>query len=143
MRWIAIFFAALLAAPSAIAQERSVVVEDAWVRVFEGTVTAYFHVINNSSEPDRLLQVSTPLADRAELLRTVLRNRKYTYPPLGPLEIKGFDDERLRPGGNHVRLTGVKHPLAVGESVPLTLRFARSGTIEVNARVSNQLLGNR
>ncbi len=132
-----------LAAPPAFAQSKGIVIEDAWVRNYLGVVTVYFHILNNGEQLDRLLEVSTPVADKATLTRTRIRSGKYTYQPIDSLEVGGFDDPRLRPGGIHVRLTGVKRDLAVGEAVPLTLRFERSGTIEVTARVSNQLLGNR
>jgi copper(I)-binding protein len=146
MRTLKMLFAmlALMAsAAPALAQSKPVVIENAWVRVFEGTVTVYFHILNNSEAPDRLLGASTPAAEKAELFRTRIRSGKYAYQPIESLEVAGFDDPRLRPGGNHVRLSGLKRELAVGETIPLSLRFERSGTIEVTARVSNQLLGNR
>ncbi|MGE4061736.1 MAG: copper chaperone PCu(A)C [Rhodospirillaceae bacterium] len=135
--------ALVVSAAPALAQAKPVVIENAWIRLHEGMVSAYFHILNNSEEPDRLLAVSTPRAEKAELLRTRIRSGKYVYQPVTDLEITGYDDERLRPGGLFVRLSGVKDRLAVGDIVPLTLRFERSGTIEVTARVSNQLLGNR
>lgn len=130
------------AAP-AFAQSKPVLIEDAWVRIYDGATSAYFTILNNSEEPDRLLEVSSPIADKAELMRTRVRSGKFTYQSIASLEITGYDDQRLRPGGIYVRLTGVTRRLAVGDVVPLTLRFERSGHIEVSARVGNQLLGNR
>lgn len=132
----------LFASP-VFAQSKSLVVENAWARNYDGAVTVYFHILNNGEQPDRLIEVATPVADKATLTRTRVRSGKYTYQPIHGLEIGGFDDPRLRPGGIHVRLTGLKRDLAVGDTVPLSLRFERAGTIEVVARVSNQLLGNR
>jgi periplasmic copper chaperone A len=132
----------LLASP-AVAQSKPIVVENAWVRTHDGVVTVYFHILNNGDQPDRLLAVSTPVADKATLTRTRIRSGKYSYQAIDSLEVGGFDDPRLRPGGIHVRLTGLKRNLAVGESVPLSLRFERAGTVDVAAKVSNQLLGNR
>jgi len=128
---------------SALAQSKPVVVEDAWVRVYNGTVSAFFHILNNSEEPDRLVSVTTTVADKAQLLRTRATGGRYTYQPLESLDVGGFEAPRLRPGGIHVRLTGLTRELRVGDTVQPTLRFARSGTVEVPARVSNQLLGNR
>ena len=128
---------------SAFAQTKAVVIENAWVRLHGDAVTAYFTIANNAEQADRLLGVSSAAADKVELLRTRVRSGKYTYQPVPALDIGGFGDERLRPGGLFLRLTGVRRRLAVGDTVPLTLRFERAGTIEVAARVSNQLLGNR
>lgn len=136
-------FASLLLSSPAFAQARPVVVEDAWVRVYAGDVSLYFHILNNGAEPDRLLGVSTPVAAAAQLTRTRIRSGKFSYLPLASLEIGGFEAPRLRPGGTHVRLSELKRDLRVGDMIPLTLRFERSGTVEVTARVGNQLLGNR
>ncbi len=143
MRALVIVLSALLISTGVCAQSKPVVIENAWVRLYGDSVTAYFTILNNAEQPDKLLSVSSSAADKVELVRTRVRSGKYTYQPLAAIEIGGFDDERLRPGGLHVRLSGVRERLAVGSTVPLTLRFERSGTIEVTARVSNQLLGNR
>ena len=143
MRLLIATCVALLIATGAHAQSKPVVIENAWVRLFEDNVTAYFNILNNVEQPDKLIGVSSPIADKVELIRTRVRSGRFTYLPLASLDIGGFDDERLRPGGLHLRLTGVNRRLAVGDAVPLVLRFERSGTIEVSARVGNQLLGNR
>ena len=41
----------------------------------------------------------------------------------------------LKPGGLHVMLMGLKHPLQPGQSVPMTLQFEKSGTREVDVAV--------
>jgi len=143
MRLLKIAAAILFLATPTHAQSKPVVVEGAWVRVYNGTVSAFFQILNNGEEPDRLLSVTTPVADKAQLLRTRATGSRYTYQPLASLEIGRFETPQLRPGGIHVRLTGLTRELRVGDTVPLTLRFSRSGTVEVTARVSNQLLGNR
>lgn len=143
LRLIAAAAIVLLASAGAFAQSKAVTVDDAWVRVYEGAVTAYFHIVNNAKEPERLISVSTPVAGRAQLTSTRVLSGKFSFLPLAALEIDGFEEARLRPGATHVRLTDLTRELRVGDVVPLTLRFERSGNIEVTARVSNQLLGNR
>jgi copper(I)-binding protein len=41
----------------------------------------------------------------------------------------------LQSGGYHVMLLDLAHPLAVGDHVPLTLTFAKAGSIDVVADV--------
>jgi copper(I)-binding protein len=41
----------------------------------------------------------------------------------------------LKPGGVHVMLMQLKHPLKVGDTFPLTLRFAKAGDREVTVHV--------
>ncbi len=143
MRRLTNLFAILLFSTAALAQSKPVVVDDAWVRIYEGATSAYVHVSNTGAEPDRLIEVSTPVADKAELVSTRVRSGKFTYLPLRTLEVAAGGEQRLRPGGVFIRLSAVKRDLKVGDLVPLTLRFERAGHIEVTARVANQLLGNR
>ena len=41
----------------------------------------------------------------------------------------------LKPGGYHIMLTGLTRPLKEGETVSLTLSFAKAGSREVTAPV--------
>ena len=41
----------------------------------------------------------------------------------------------FEPGGYHVMLIDLVKPLEVGQTVPVTLTFAKAGTIEVTATV--------
>ena len=42
---------------------------------------------------------------------------------------------QLRPGGFHLMLTGLKGALAPGQTVTLTLRFERAGSVTARAEV--------
>jgi periplasmic copper chaperone A len=41
----------------------------------------------------------------------------------------------MKPGSMHVMLIGLKHPLARGDSFPLTLRFEKAGEQTVSVHV--------
>ena len=41
----------------------------------------------------------------------------------------------LKPGSYHVMLMGLKKPLVAGQSIPLTLTFAKAGNISVTVPV--------
>ena len=41
----------------------------------------------------------------------------------------------LKPGGFHLMLIGIKSPLKVGDSVPLKLKFAKAGEVDVRFSV--------
>jgi hypothetical protein len=41
----------------------------------------------------------------------------------------------LKPGGEHIMLMGLKHPLKEGERFPLTLTFRNAGKREVEVQV--------
>jgi periplasmic copper chaperone A len=130
---------------AALAASPRVEVQSPWIRLFPtgNTITAYFTISNPSEEPDRLLAVTTPIASRAGLYRTQWHVLSVSYQAVDALIVAGYGRLKLRPGGYFVRIEGAVRPFTVGERLPLTLKFERSGQIDVSARVSNQLLGNR
>lgn len=133
---------------SALAQPASSLVEisDAWIRPptgDAGMVTAYFTIFNKSQEEEHLIRVETSTAERAIVQRMRIRNMRAVYETIPMLRIDAIERRKLRPGGYQVTLQRLTKPLRVGEIVLLTLTFERAGRIEVNARVSNHLLGNR
>lgn len=146
---IAAAMGALLASvPSvAISAEpgKRIKIRDPWVRVFpaDGTITAYFTVDNPSVEPDRLLSVSTPFSGRVGIFLGKYETLSPADIPVPSVDIGSYKRIRFRPGGYFVKFESPVRSLRVGEIVPLTLQFQRSGRIEVRARVTNQLLGNR
>jgi copper(I)-binding protein len=52
-------------------------------------------------------------------------------PAEGGLEIKPGETVMLKPGGYHVMLIDLKHPLEQGQSVKATLKFDIAGTVDV------------
>lgn len=96
---------------------------------------AYLKLENTGKQADRLLGGSSAAAERVELHEMardgdVMRMREVAgidVPPGGAVELK--------PGGYHVMLMGLKAPLQVGSSVPLTLRFEKAGEVKVELKV--------
>jgi periplasmic copper chaperone A len=128
-----LLMAALAAAP-AWAQ---VTVENAWMRATPpgAKIAAGYLTIRNAGAADRLLGVSSPVAERVETHVTVregdiLRMREvkgYVVPAGGTLELK--------PGGSHLMFVNIKAPMKEGTSVPATLKFQRAGEIKVEFQV--------
>jgi copper(I)-binding protein len=99
---------------------------------------AYIATLENTGkQPDRLVRVSTPVAQRAEMhtmtldASGVMRMREVSeiaVTPAAPV--------KMRPGeGFHFMLMGLKQPLKEGDSFPLTLEFERGGKAEVKVVV--------
>jgi copper(I)-binding protein len=128
-----LLMAALAAAP-AWAQ---VTVENAWMRATPpgAKIAAGYLTIRNAGAADRLLGVSSPVAERVETHVTVregdiLRMREvkgYDVPASGTLELK--------PGGSHLMFVNIKAPMKEGTSVPATVKFQRAGEIKVEFQV--------
>ena len=130
--------ASLLCLPSgASATSPQVTVSDAWARATPPRAsTAAVYLTLLSVGGDRLVSVSTPVAQQAALHRTtneggVMRMR----PVAGGLALPAGKPVSLSPGGYHIMLMGLRSQLHPGESVPLHLTFARSGPVDANAAV--------
>lgn len=131
--------ALLLAAPASAHEFHrlgDIVVEQPWARATTAaTGGAYMTLRNNGAAADRLIGVSSPAAERAEIHETRIEDGTATMRPAPGLEIKRRASVQLRPGGLHVMLIGLRRPLREGERITLALTFERAGTIEIEARV--------
>jgi hypothetical protein len=105
----------------------------------EGDPTAAYVVIHNGGGSDTLLSASTPAAASVVLQEWQTPESTDGTEPLGhlvtvsQLEVPGFGDLHMQPGGDQLLLSGLTAPLTVGSTIPITLEFARSGTRTVQA----------
>jgi periplasmic copper chaperone A len=113
-------------------------IDHPWARPAPATAktgAAYLRIVNNGKVADQLLSVSTPAAGRAELHthmhdRGVMRMQK-----MEKVELPAGGTVDFKPGGLHVMLFELQKPLHVGFGFPLTLSFAKAGTVEVTVLV--------
>jgi copper(I)-binding protein len=132
--------AALLFATPAPAHEfhrlGDIVIEQPWARATPVKVGgAYMTLRNNGAVPDKLIKVTSPIAERVEIHETKVEGGMAMMRPAGAIELKRRSSVRLKPGGLHVMLMGLARPLKEGERIKLALTFERAGTIEIEARV--------
>ncbi|MXO66725.1 copper chaperone PCu(A)C [Altericroceibacterium endophyticum] len=97
---------------------------------------AFMTIANTGPGSDRLIGGSTPVAGdvqvhTVDMTGGVMRMRQLQ----DGLEIPAGGTVTLRPGSFHIMLMGLKHPLEQGETVPLTLTFAKAGPVEVELAV--------
>jgi periplasmic copper chaperone A len=116
---------------AALADGIPIKIENAWLQavppVAEATA-AYMKIINLSQSPLKLIGASSPIATKIEPMITTRDERdgqqvmgmegveNLEIPPGGVLELK--------PGGNHLMMTGLTSHPKEGERVKLTVRFA-------------------
>lgn len=98
---------------------------------------AYFTIHNNGAGADRLVHVSSPVAKSAEVHSMTMDGSVMRMRAVPALDIPAGGSVTLRPGGYHVMLMGLAHPLTAGGSVSLTLTFEKAGTIDVVADVAD------
>lgn len=136
----ALVLLALCATPLAAHETEAGVlrVDHAWARATAGMAkvgAAYVTVINDGAEMDRLVGAATPVAAKAELHTVVMEGSVMSMRPVEAVEVHPGEPVVLRPGGIHVMLMGLKHPLKEGEMFPLTLTFEHGGPVEVDVMV--------
>jgi periplasmic copper chaperone A len=146
----AILVVSCFAAPLAATNEVSV--SGAWSRPATDTGVVYLSIRNDSAQPDRLVRAASPVARTVELHETVERSMA-SMPIMGkPMRSMGPNSMSmmksvptiripangtvvLKPGGYHIMLIGLKHPLAAGQTFPVHLQFAHAGVVTVAAHV--------
>ena len=134
--WISVFLALAAALPLG-ASAQGIQVVDAWSRPTPPGIdvgVAYF-TIRNAGKNDRLLRVSSPVARRAELHVSAMKNDVMKMEGLDSVDVASGVATSFEPSGRHVMLTGLKRPLKEGEVFPLTLTFANAGRIRTSVRV--------
>jgi len=129
---------ALLAAP-ALAQ---VTVTDAWVR---GTVPgqkgtgAYMQL--TSAADMTLIGVASPAAKVAEIHEMAQDGNMMRMRAVDQLALPAGKAVALKPGGYHVMLMDLAHPLKEGDVVPVTLTFADKAGKKVTQEIKAPVLG--
>ena len=92
--------------------------------------TAYCVLAVEGDGSDKLSGAETPVAGRVELRNAAGEAvRSIEIAPKGPVV--------LRPGKSYLALVGLKQPLKLGDSFPLTLRFDVAGEISITVMVEN------
>ena len=101
----------------------------------------YMEILNNGSQPDRLLSASTAAARRVEMHVTQREGEVLKMREVKALDIPPRQRYTLRPGGAHLMLVDLAQPLKKGERFAMKLRFERAGEIAVEVEV--QEIGSR
>jgi len=115
----------------------ALLVTDAWVRVTPGAdvAAAYFTLRNPSASAVVVTGVRSSAAGHAMIHESRVQNGVSSMRAHEPLTLAPGASVRLSPGGLHVMLGRLAHPLAVGERVPLELLLAGGGTVALSATV--------
>ncbi len=117
-------------------------IEGAWARPspkMAGAGAAYMVIKNTGGEDDKLLSGETPAAEVVELHESYMDENQVMHMRAvegGYIQIPAGGQVELKPGGYHIMLIKLVEPLEAGTTIPLTLRFEKSGEIEIEVPVS-------
>jgi periplasmic copper chaperone A len=114
----------------------SIHITDPWSRATpKGAAAgaAYMTVTNNGSAPDRVSCVSSEASAECQIHSMTMEDGIMKMRPVqGGLEIKPGETVMLKPGGFHMMLLNLKHPLDAGQTLKATLKFDHAGTVDVD-----------
>lgn len=92
----------------------------------------FMAIVNNGTEPDRLIAVETDIAAKAEVHESRIdANGVGTMEHVDALEIPPGETVNLEHGSYHIMLMGLTGPLTEGELHKAVLVFERAGRVEI------------
>jgi copper(I)-binding protein len=116
----------------------SVQIENAYTRatVPGQQVAGGFMKIENKGAADQLISASSPVAGEVQLHEMAMEGNVMRMRQVKEVVVPAGAIVDLKPGGLHLMFMNIKAPLAVGESVPVKLKFAKAGEVEVKMPVN-------
>ena len=129
----------LLAAFAAVASaEGHLKIDNAWVRGVPPTnrvTAAYLDINSTDGKADRLIAAASPASDKIEFHESSKKSGMASMVQLDSIEVPASGSVKLAPGGKHLMLIGLKHPLKDGDPIQLSLTFERAGKFELMAKI--------
>lgn len=119
---------------------KGVTVAHAWARATpEGAKigAAFAEIKTDKDTADRLIDVSSPVAGRAEIHSMTMEGDVMKMRRLDGIDLKAGETLVLKPMAVHVMLFDLKQPLKEHDLLKLTLTFANAGPIEVEGTVES------
>lgn len=98
------------------------------------TGEVYMLIENRGTDLNRLVAVETPVAERV----TFVDEDRGIMEMVAYIDLRARREIALRPGRVHLKLEGLKQPLAKGRTFPLTLIFANRQKLEVKVDIDDR-----
>lgn len=120
------------------AEKHKITAKDAWSRARPDSAKvggAFVTIMNDGAKVDRLIAVKSPIAKRAEVHESFMKDGMMSMAPVDGVVIKPGEKVMLKPGGLHVMLMGLTEKLKLGEEFPMTLIFEHAGDIKIIVHV--------
>lgn len=122
--------------PVAVSAADAPTVVEAWSRATgSGGSGALYMTLKGASRPDRLLKVETDVSSSAELHESTRDQGIVRMRPVSSIDVPADTTVHLSPGGYHVMLMGLTHPLVKGDHIAVTLTFETAGDVHAVATV--------
>ena len=123
-----------------LASDVTINVENSWARETPPAATtgaAYLTLANTGSETDKLINISSGIAETIELHTTLHKDGVMKMRRVEVVEVRPGESTVFKPGGLHIMLMGLRQPLKKDQTFPLTLEFEKAGDITVEVTVKS------
>lgn len=114
-------------------------VTDLWaqpVNASGSAVAVYMTIVDGCSRPETLRAVAAKPPQQASLHTSRVVDNALAMARLDTIPVACGTPVRLKPMGMHVMVTGLQKPAGIGDRLPLTLTFDRSGDVNVVAEIT-------
>jgi len=95
----------------------------------------YVTIKNTGQTADKLIDVASPAADQAQVHDMKVEGDVSQMWLIGEIDIPAGQTVTLAPNGLHIMLLGLKKPLELAQTFPLTLTFEKAGSVTVEVTV--------
>jgi copper(I)-binding protein len=99
-------------------------------------VAGGFLKIENKGAADQLISASSPAAGEVQLHEMAMDGNVMRMRQVKDIALPANGAVELKPGGLHLMFMNIKAPLTAGEAVPVKLKFAKAGEVEVKLPVN-------
>jgi len=99
-------------------------------------VAGGFMKIENKGAADQLVSASSPAAGEVQLHEMAMDGNVMKMRQVKDIAVPAGGAVELKPGGLHLMFMNIKAPLAAGQTVPVKLKFAKAGEVEVKMPVN-------
>lgn len=141
-RWLTVGAAALMlaVAPAAMAQ-RAGDIEVTQAQALPSIPGArngggFLTLVNHGKADDKIVAAASPVCGHVELHTMSMENNIMRMREVGDIPLPAGKTLRMQPGsGYHLMFMDLKEPLKVGAIVPVTVKFAGGGQLELQLKV--------
>lgn len=132
-----IFVLAILFVAAACGPEKGIEVHSAWMRPSpQGeNVAVYFVIHNHASEADELVNVSSSVAEAAEIHESQMNGDVMEMHQRESIPLEAYAEVKFEPGSFHLMLVGLKQAIEVGDEIEITLHFKNAEDIKLKVPV--------
>ena len=95
-----------------------------------------FMKITSSGAADQLISASSPVSNDVQLHTMKMEGNVMQMREVKQIDVPANGTVDLKPGGLHLMFMNIKAPLKAGDLVPVKLKFAKAGEVEVKMPVN-------